>query len=82
DIRPAATKCYEQRAASDPNEGRLFLLLKIAPSGDVATATVTSNTGLSEDVARCIVDAAGRAHFAPGASGSQMSVPFHFPSSH
>jgi hypothetical protein len=54
-------------------------MIKVAPSGEVDSATVASNTGLSPSVASCIISVSKRAKFdAPGANGSQISVPFNF----
>jgi hypothetical protein len=79
-IHPGAKKCYQRGLESDPTQaGKLVILIKVAPSGEVDTATVQSNSGLSASVASCIAAVARRAKFdAPGPSGSQISVPFNF----
>ncbi len=79
-IHPGAKKCYQRGLESDPTQaGKLVILIKVAPSGEVDTATVQSNSGLSASVASCIASVARRAKFdAPGPSGSQISVPFNF----
>jgi len=79
-IHPNAKKCYQRGLESDPTQaGKIVILIKVAPSGEVDTATVQSNSGLSASVASCIASAARRAKFdAPGPSGSQISVPFNF----
>ncbi len=79
-IHPGAKKCYQRGLESDPTQaGKLVVLIKVAPSGEVDTVTVQSNTGLSPSVANCIASVARRAKFdAPGPSGSQISVPFNF----
>jgi hypothetical protein len=79
-IHPGAKKCYQRGLESDPTQaGKLVILIKVAPSGEVDTASVQSNSGLSTQVANCIASVARRAKFdAPGPSGSQISVPFNF----
>ncbi|HZU84137.1 MAG TPA: AgmX/PglI C-terminal domain-containing protein [Polyangiaceae bacterium] len=79
-IHPGAKKCYQRGLESDPTQaGKIVILIKVAPSGEVDTATVQSNAGLSAQVANCITSVARRAKFdAPGPSGSQISVPFNF----
>jgi hypothetical protein len=79
-IHPGAKKCYQRGLESDPTQaGKLVILIKVAPSGEVDTVTVQSNSGLSSTVAGCIQSVARRAKFdPPGASGSQISVPFNF----
>jgi membrane protein involved in colicin uptake len=79
-IHPGAKKCYQRGLESDPTQaGKIVILIKVAPSGEVDTATVQSNTGISASVAACISAVARRAKFdAPGPSGSQISVPFNF----
>jgi hypothetical protein len=79
-IHPGAKKCYQRGLESDPTQaGKLVILIKVGPSGEVDTATVQSNSGISASVASCISAVARRAKFdAPGPSGSQISVPFNF----
>jgi hypothetical protein len=79
-IHPGAKRCYQQGLESDPTQsGRLVILIKVAPSGEVDSVSVSSNSGLSSGVANCIQRVAKRAKFdAPGASGSSISVPFNF----
>jgi hypothetical protein len=79
-IHPGANACFQRGLESDPRQvGRVFVLITVAPSGDVESATVKSNDGLSKGVATCIVDVARQAMFeAQGPSGSQITVPFDF----
>ena len=79
-VHPGAKRCYQKGLESDPSQaGKIVILIKVAPSGEVDSATVASNTGLSAQVASCIAAVARRAKFdAPGASGSTISVPFNF----
>jgi hypothetical protein len=80
DIHPGAKRCYQRGLESDPTQaGRLVILIKVAPSGEVDSVTVQQNSGLSAGVAACIASVARRAKFdAPGSNGSQISVPFNF----
>ena len=79
-IHPGAKRCYQQGLESDPTQaGKLIILIKVAPSGEVDSVTASSNSGLSSNVANCIQRVARRAKFdAPGPSGATISVPFNF----
>jgi hypothetical protein len=79
-IHPGAKRCYQKGLESDPSQaGRLVILIKVAPSGEVDSVSVSSNSGLAAGVASCIQSVARRAKFdPPGASGSTLSVPFNF----
>lgn len=80
-INPAAKSCYE----SDPDSksrrpGRLVILIKLAPGGEVDSVSVSSNVGLSPSVASCVTSAARAARFAaPGANGATVRAAFAFP---
>jgi hypothetical protein len=80
-IYPAAKSCYE----SDPNAksrqaGRLNLLIKLTPAGEVDSVSVLNNAGVSPFVANCIATAAGAAKFAaPGANGAMVHANFTVP---
>jgi hypothetical protein len=79
-IHPGAKRCYQRGLESDPTQsGRIVILIKVSPSGEVDSANVASNSGISAGVAACIAGVARRAKFdAPGANGSTISVPFNF----
>jgi len=79
-IHPGAKRCYQKGLENDPTQsGRIVIMIKVSPSGEVDSASVGSNSGLSPGVAACIASVARRAKFdAPGASGSTISVPFNF----
>ena len=79
-IFPGAKRCYQKGLESDPTQaGKLVIMIKVAPSGEVDSASVASNTGLAASIAACIVSVSRRAKFdAPGANGSTLSVPFNF----
>jgi hypothetical protein len=79
-IMPAAKRCYQRGLETDPSQaGKLVIAIKVAPSGEVDSTNIASNSGLSDQVAKCIASAAKRAKFdPPGASGSTINVPFSF----
>jgi len=79
-LRPRFRHCYQQGLASDPTmKGNVVLTLRVAPNGDVSTADVSKNTGVSPTVAACLVSAAKRAVFdPPGPAGASLTVPFTF----
>jgi hypothetical protein len=80
-VNPAAKNCYD----SDPDSkskrsGRLVILLKVAPSGEVDSVSVANDTGLSPSVTSCITTAARAVRFAPpGAHGTTVRAAFAFP---
>jgi hypothetical protein len=79
-IHPGAKRCYQKGLESDPTQsGRIVIMIKVSPSGEVDSASVASNSGISPGVASCITAVARRAKFdAPGSNGSTISVPFNF----
>src|SRR5580658_70405 len=79
-IHPGAKRCYQRGLESDPTQaGKIVIMIKVAPSGEVDSTSVASNTGLAAGVASCIASVARRAKFdPPGANGSTISVPFNF----
>jgi hypothetical protein len=80
-INPAAKSCYERDPDSKSKRpGRLTMLIKVTPAGEIDSVSVTSNVGVSPAVASCITTAAGAAKFAPpGASGATVRAAFTFP---
>jgi hypothetical protein len=77
-IFPAARKCYQRGLEQDPTQsGKLIVSIKVDPSGEVSSASVVSNSGLSAQVASCIVSAAKRATFGQN-PGGVVQVPFNF----
>lgn len=80
-INPAAKSCYENDPDSKSRRpGRLIILMKLTPTGDVDSVSVATNTGLSPSVASCITTAAGAAKFAPPApNGTSVRASFTFP---
>ena len=80
-INPAAKSCYENDPDSrSKRPGRLVILIKLTPAGEVDSVGVASNVGLSPSVASCITTAAGAAKFAPPApNATSVRASFTFP---
>ncbi len=76
-LMPRLRACYNAGLKEDPTQkGRLVIELKIAPTGDVASTSVTANNGISAKVAACIASSMRRMEFTPpGGAGSTLSVP-------
>jgi hypothetical protein len=79
-IQPGARRCYQKGLDSDPTQsGRLVVVIRVSPSGEVESASIDSNTGLSETVAQCVASVARRAKFdRTGPGGATIAVPFAF----
>jgi hypothetical protein len=79
-IHPGAKRCYQRGLAVNPTQsGKLVLVLKLSPSGEVASTSFTTNTGLSDQVTRCIAGVAQLATFdSPGPAGATIAIPFGF----
>jgi hypothetical protein len=77
---PGAKRCYQKGLELDPSQsGKLLVLIRVAPSGEVESATISSNAGLSANLASCCVSVAHRAKFEPtGRSGATILLPFNF----
>jgi hypothetical protein len=77
-IEPGARRCYESGLRVNPAQGgKLVIVIRIAISGEVDSAYIAQNGGLSADVAQCVARVAKRARFdPPGANGgdSQRAV--------
>ena len=79
-LRAKFRSCYNQGLQSDPTmQGAVTIAAKISPNGDVASADIASNSGLSASVASCIARAVRNAQFdAPGGTGSTINIPVKF----
>jgi hypothetical protein len=79
-LRARFRSCYQTGLNSDPTmSGKVVISAKIGPNGEVSSADVATNTGLSSSVAACIAGVLKRATFAaPGGSGSTLQVPVTF----
>jgi hypothetical protein len=80
-INPAAKSCYENDPSSKTKQpGKLVILIKLTPTGEIDSVSVPINMGLSPSVTSCITNAARAAKFAaPGANGASVPVVFTFP---
>ena len=79
-LRPGFRACYNTGLQSDPTmAGKVTISVKIGPNGEVSSADVANNSGLSDGVANCIARKLRNAQFdAPGGGGSVMQVPVTF----
>ncbi|MDB5215850.1 MAG: putative abductin-like protein [Myxococcaceae bacterium] len=79
-LRARFRSCYQTGLNSDPSmSGKVLISAKVGPNGEVSSADVASNTGLSPGVAQCIAGVVKRATFsAPGGGGSTLQIPVTF----
>ena len=79
-LRGRFRSCYQTGLNSDPSmSGKVIISAKVGPNGEVSSADVAQNTGLSPGVASCIAGVVRRATFsAPGGGGSTLSIPVTF----
>jgi hypothetical protein len=79
-LRGRFRNCYQQGLASDPSmSGKVLISAKVGPNGEVSSADIASNSGLSPTVAQCIASVVKRATFsAPGGGGSTLQIPVTF----
>jgi len=79
-LRARFRSCYQQGLNSDPSmAGKVLISAKVGPNGEVSSADVAQNTGLSPTVASCIAGVVKRATFsAPGGGGSTLQIPVTF----
>jgi hypothetical protein len=79
-LRGRFRSCYQTGLNSDPGmSGKVIISAKVGPNGEVTSADVAQNTGLSPGVASCIAGVVKRATFsAPGGGGSTLSIPVTF----
>jgi MYXO-CTERM domain-containing protein len=77
-IVPRAKRCYQRGLEQDPSmAGKLIIAIHLDTTGEVSSASVASNTGLSSSVGSCIVRVSQSAKFAENA-GSTLMVPITF----
>lgn len=79
-LRPRFRNCYQKGLDSDPTmSGRLAISVRVAPSGEVLSASMVSNTGLSPGAADCVVRAIKATQFEViGGAGSTLTLPIVF----
>ena len=80
-LRPRFRLCYE-RALREENptmSGVVVLHVRVSANGTVRDVDVSKRSGLSSNVAGCVVRQARGAQFdPPGAGGAALEVPVHF----
>jgi hypothetical protein len=75
--RARVRHCYQTGLNSDPvMAGKLIVTARLAPNGEVASASVATNTGLSQTVASCVVSTTKRLQFMPPAGGAGATLQF------
>lgn len=79
-LRPRFRQCYQQGLNVDPMmSGKIVLRARVAPNGEVSSADVMSNTGMSPVVAACVARVLKQPQFEPpGGGGSTLNVPITF----
>lgn len=79
-LRGRFRNCYQQGLNSDPGmSGKVLISARVGPNGEVQSADIASNSGLSPTVASCIAGVVKRATFsAPGGGGSTLQIPVTF----
>ena len=79
-LRARFRNCYQAGLANDPTmSGKVVVSAKVGPNGEVSSADIAQNTGLSPSVAQCIAGVVKRATFsAPGGGGSTLQIPVTF----
>jgi len=79
-LRARFRNCYQTGLNSDPSmSGKVIIAAKVGPNGEVNSADIAQNTGLSPGVAQCIAGVVKRATFsAPGGGGSTLQIPVTF----
>lgn len=79
-LRPRFKACYQTGLNQDPSmSGKVVISAKVGPNGEVSSADVSSNSGLSPGVASCIAGVVKRANFSPpGGGGSTLNIPVTF----
>lgn len=79
-MRARFRQCYQTGLNSDPSmSGKVVITAKVGPNGEVSSADVSSNSGLSQGVASCIANVVKRGQFnAPGGGGSTLNIPVTF----
>lgn len=79
-MRPRFRSCYQTGLNVDPSmSGKVVIIAKIGPNGEVDSANVASNSGLSDQVTSCLVRTVRNTTFdAPGPQGSTIQIPISF----
>jgi hypothetical protein len=81
-IEPEATRCFEKGLKAAPSQaGSVVLVIKVEPSGKVASVSAGADGALSVDTVDCIQWVAKRTEFDPPGddAGTVLRVPLTFP---
>ena len=76
-LRAGFRACYNAGLNQDPTlSGRVTIIAKVLPTGEVDTAAPAGNSGLSDPVVKCLIRKMRNAQFdPPGPEGSTVQVP-------
>jgi hypothetical protein len=78
-LRGRFKACYQKGLNADPTmSGKVVITAKIGPNGEVSSADVASNNGLSSEVTSCIASAVKRAQFDTQPGPTTLSIPVSF----
>ena len=79
-LRGRFKSCYQRGLSEDPTmSGKVTLVAKIGPNGEVTGVTPSGTSGLSPAVVGCLQGVVNRATFdPPGGSGSTVQIPVSF----
>ena len=78
-LDPQVHRCYMRGLEENPSmSGRIVLIIRVAPNGEVGSVSIESNAGITGRVPGCMTGAAQGLKFdAPGGVGSTLRVPFN-----
>ncbi len=78
-LRPRFRQCYRTGLAADPTmAGKLSIVAKVLPNGEVMTADAAANSGLSPSVVACAIRMVRNAQFEPPNAASTVTIPVSF----
>jgi hypothetical protein len=78
-LRPRFRDCYQEGLRADPAmEGKVLVSAKVSPAGEVTSADIAFLSGLSNEVAACIVALVKAATFASQNTSSTLQIPVTF----
>ena len=78
-LRTGFRSCYNAGLNLDPTmSGRVTLIAKVGPNGEVASTDSAENVGLSSGVVQCLLKKLGTAQFDPGHGATSVRIPAGF----
>ena len=79
ELMSRARTCHAKALASDAKtSGKVVIVIRLAPSGEVESATAVENKDLPAALAACVASAARRLQFESSAHGATLRVPLTF----